>query len=316
MPAHRLAERGLAHALTREPLEVDIGENKMRGVQEALGLGEQFAVFVDHRLPVPRQVGRRLAPSRRCVQIRRKAPGGLLPNQLMPVTRLADHHVRCRQIHQHRRARERGERRRRHRHPDVLADFHVKAEQRHVGNFKQQRRSERHFGAQQRDAIRRRVLGRAELARFVELAVVRQITLRHDALDLTARDHHGAVEKRMVDAQRHAHDHCNGKVLRCRHDRRERLFAGIEQRPLVEQVVAGVSRKPKLRERDQHRTVCRRLLRQVDGFGGVERRIGNAATGHAYRHASEIVAVEIEESVFHLELVHTMPRIRGSCSGA
>jgi hypothetical protein len=55
---------------------------------------------------------------------------------------------------------------------------------------------------------------------------------------------------------------------------------------------------------------------RLDGFGGIESRIGNPATGHAYRHASEIMAVEIEESVFHLELVHTMPRIRGSCSGA
>ncbi len=120
----------------------------------------------------------------------------------------------------------------------------------------------------------------------------------------------------MVDTQRHAHDHRDAETLRCRHDRRERLFAGVEQGPLVEQVVAGVGRQAEFRERYQHRSIRRCLLRQVDGFGRVERRIGDAATGHAYRHACEIVAVEIEEPVFHLELIHTMPRIRGSCSGA
>ena len=50
-----------------------------------------------------------------------------------------------------------------------------------------------------------RVAG-AELARLVELAVVRQVGLRHDAEHAAAADDGGAVEEQVVDAQRQADD--------------------------------------------------------------------------------------------------------------
>jgi hypothetical protein len=63
----------------------------------------------------------------------------------------------------------------------------------------------------------------------------------------------------VVDAQRQADDR-NDRTRRGRlGDRAERRFAAVEQRALVEQVVAGVGRQAELRERDQHGALLGRL---------------------------------------------------------
>ena len=65
----RVAERVRARAVGEHPVEVDVGEQQLLVVGEALGLGDQVAVLVDHRLAVPGEVGRRLArgpPPCRC----------------------------------------------------------------------------------------------------------------------------------------------------------------------------------------------------------------------------------------------------------
>ncbi len=116
------------------PFEIDVAENDVRRIEKTLGFRQQFAVFVDQRLAVPCKVGGGFAAPRRRIQIRGQASRGLLPNQLMTIARLADHDVRRRQVHEHGRARQRGERRRRHGNPYVLAYFNVKAKERRAGN--------------------------------------------------------------------------------------------------------------------------------------------------------------------------------------
>ena len=55
----------VVHAVGDEPVEVDVGEDQLLLVGEALRLGELLAVLVDQRLAVPGEVGRRLAERRR-----------------------------------------------------------------------------------------------------------------------------------------------------------------------------------------------------------------------------------------------------------
>ncbi|SOZ01697.1 conserved protein of unknown function [Cupriavidus taiwanensis] len=300
VPPHRVAEGHLVHALAREPLDVDIGEQQVRGVGKALGLGQQLAVLADQRLAVPGQVGGRLALAGRGVQVGRQAARRLLRHQLVPVARLADHDIRCRQVDQHRSPGQRRERRRRDRHPYVLADFGVEAEVGDVLDVEQQAGAERHLLAQQLDRIDRGVVGGAELARLVELPVVGQVGLGHHALDAPARHHHGAVEQLVLDPQRHAHHQRHRQLARGFDDGRQRRLAGIQQRALVEQVVAGIGRQPQFRERDQHGAALRRLRRQGNGLVGVEGRVGDAADRHAHRDARKAVRIQVEKQVFHI----------------
>jgi hypothetical protein len=69
----------------------------------------------------------------------------------------------------------------------------VEFEQRQIGHFKQQAGAELHALAEQIDFGGDCVIAAAELARFIELAIVGQVALRHHALDLATGDHHRAV---------------------------------------------------------------------------------------------------------------------------
>ncbi|MCY1509157.1 hypothetical protein D9M68_434900 [compost metagenome] len=300
VPAHRMAEGDLVHALARQAFDIDVGEQQVRVVGKALGFGQHFTVLVDQCLPVPGQVGRRLALAGRSVQVRRQAARRLLRHQLVPVARFADHDVRCRQVHQHGRAGHRGKRRRRHRHPDVFADLGMEAEERQPFDIEQQPGAERHILAQQPHAVHRGAVGRAELAPFIEFPVVRQVRLGHHALHTARGDHHRAVEQLVLHAQRHAHHHRQRQLARGFDDGAERGLARIEQRALVEQVVAGIGRQAQLRERGQHRAALRGLRGQRQRLARVESGVGHAADRHADRHAGKAVGIEVEKRSLHI----------------
>ncbi len=300
MAAHRIAERRHVHALAREPLQIDVGEDHVRIVGEALRFGQQFAVLVDQRLAIPGEVGGRFALAGRAVQIGGQATGRLLRHQLMAVAGLADHDIGRRQIDQHRCPRQRGERRRRDRHPDVLADLDMEAQQRDVLDLEQQAGAERHALAQQVYLVDRGAVGRAELAGLVEFPVIGQEALGNDATQLAAGDHHRAVEQLMLDPQRHADHQRARQRARGLDDLAQRTLAGVEQGLLMEQVVAAVGRQTQLGEGHQRGAGVGRLAGQRDGLLRVEGGIGDLAARHADRHAHEAMGIQIEESA-HLE---------------
>ena len=70
----------------------------------------------------------------------------------------------------------------------------------------------------------------------------------------------------------------------------------VEQRALVEQVVAGVGREPELREGHQHRALGGGLAQQRDGLVRVEARIGDLHAGHGDREARKAVPVGVKKS--------------------
>ena len=140
-----------------------------------------------------------------------------------------------------------------------------------------------------------------ELAPLVELAVVRQVDLRHDAEHPAAVDHHGGVEQPGLVPQRRADD-----------DHRQQVGAGLGRSPsrpsctasstrvLAEQVVDGVAGQGQLgehRDRDagsdsRRLTVDHALARCAAGRRCRRRRCrrrpgrtrGRTATRTACRH--------------------------------
>jgi hypothetical protein len=64
-----LAEARLACAFLHEAVEIDVRHDELRGVAEALGLGERVAVLVDQAVAVPGEIGGRFArPRPRCTR--------------------------------------------------------------------------------------------------------------------------------------------------------------------------------------------------------------------------------------------------------
>ena len=119
--------------------------------------------------------------------------------------------------------------------------------------------------------------GRVELARLVKFAVVGQIGLGNHAEDASSVDNHRAIEQQMSYLQRRTHHDDHRPRRRGLANLTQTLAAAVEHRPLMEQIVAGVGRNPQLGEKCKYYLTFDRLLRQRDGFGGVESRIGNCA---------------------------------------
>ena len=165
-------------------------------------LGEPLAVLVDQRVAVPGEVGGGLAGAGARVHAGRDALRRLRGAQQPPVVGLADRDVAGGEVREHRGAGERGERARRQRHPEVLADLEVQHEAREVARREQQARPERHVLAEQPQRGRDRLRGRREMPLLVELAVVRQVGLRHRAEEAAAVHEHRAVEQPVVGLQR------------------------------------------------------------------------------------------------------------------
>ena len=169
------------------------------------------------------------------------------------------------------------------------------AQQRLVRRLEDQVVAERDGGAGERDLAGTGVVGAAELARLVELAVVRQVGLRHDAEHTAVAEHRRAVEEAMVDAQGQPDDGDRRDLRRRRGDAAERDLAGIEEGALVEQVVAGVGREPELGEGDDDRALRGGLLEHRDRLARVVGGIGDADLRHGDGDAREAVTAGVEE---------------------
>ena len=76
---------------------------------------------------------------------------------------------------------------------------------------------------------------------------------------------------------------------------RQRRLAAVEQRALVEQVVAGVGRQAQFGKGHQRRAGACGLVQQRHALLGIEGRIGHAAARHGHRHAGKTLAVQVEE---------------------
>ena len=68
-----VAVAGHPHALLAQAIEIDVGGDKLLALGEALGLGEQCRVLVNHRVAVPREISRGFARARCGIHVGRDA---------------------------------------------------------------------------------------------------------------------------------------------------------------------------------------------------------------------------------------------------
>ena len=119
------------------------------------------------------------------------------------------------------------------------------------------------------------VVAGCEMTALVELAIVRQVRLGHDAQHRAAVDHHRSVVEPVPIAQRGA-DHQHRQQIRGRRDDVEqRLLDRVEQRVLQQHVVDRVARQRQLGEDRQRDAVVVAFARQPQHRRGVGGRIAD-----------------------------------------
>ena len=287
-------ERALAQAILPQSVEVDVGDRRARTVGKALGLGEERARLVDHRLTVPRHVVGRLAEPRRSVDVGGVAAERLRLREQVPVVGAGDRDGAAGEVQQHRRSGERGGRRRRDRHPHVFADLGVHDEAGHVGCLEEQVGADRHLlPAEDRG---RGGVGAARVpARFVELAVGGQVGLRGDAEHGTPVDDDGAVVEARAEEERRPDDEERSQRARRGGDIGDRGAGRVEHDVLHDEVVDRVAGEAEFGKDGDGGALVMRLAGRGDDSGGVPRRIGDRDGDRAGRDAREAVPVDALE---------------------
>ena len=120
-----VVEGALPEPFLAESVEVDVGHAALRGLGKALGLGEQVAALVDHRLAVPREVGGRLPRPGGGIEVRRVAARAGRAHEQSSILGAGDGDRAAREVREHGRAGQGGLGARRDRHPHVLAHLDV-----------------------------------------------------------------------------------------------------------------------------------------------------------------------------------------------
>ncbi len=243
-----VVERPLPEALLPNPVEVDVGHAATRTIGEPLGLVEQLAALVEHRLAVPGQVGRRLALAGGGEGVGSRAAGAGAADEEATVLGAGHRDRAAREVRQHGRSRQGRLGARRDRDPHVLADLHVQSQPRHVGGVEDQVWPEGYVAAGHPDRRTPAVVTGREPATLVELAVGRQVGLRRDAQHLASVDDDCAVEHASAVHERGADDQDGEQICRRLDDVGDGLVHALQQGVLQEQVVGGVAGERQLRE--------------------------------------------------------------------
>ncbi len=290
-----VSEAARAGAVGDDPAEVDVGDEQLLVVGEALGLGQRVAVLVDHRLAVPGQVGGRLSQASRGVQVGGDRPRGLRAAQAVAVVGLADGDVAGREVGQHRGPGHGAVGAGRDRRPQVFADLHVQGEVVDVATGEEQVGSARDGRAEQTHLAHGHVAGGAELALLVVLAVLGQVALGNHPEDRSPVNDHGGVEQATLALKRTADDDHREQRSAGFNDPRQRVAHGGEQSLLVVKILDRVAGEAELREERQPGARLRGPLGQVDSPLGVELRLGDPDVRNRGGHPDEAVPIQRAE---------------------
>jgi hypothetical protein len=129
------------------------------------------------------------------------------------------------------------------------------------------------------------------LALFVELSIVREICLRHDAQQPATIDYKGAVEELPLKAQRSPDEQHGTKLIAFLDDPGKRVPCRIKQDVLMEQVLVRIGGYSKFGEERHSRAQVRSMSCQAECVFGVKVWIGNAHVRDAYRRTGKAVCV-------------------------
>ena len=127
---------------------------------------------------------------------------------------------------------------------------------------------------------------------LVEFAIVRQVCLGNHAEQSAAMDDQRAIVEPSAPAQRRAGDDNRRQILRGGDEMAGRLFHGVQQAGLMEQIVDGIGRQAELRQRQKRGGFLMRGLSHLDRARDVEGRIGHAHGGRADADAGEAVRID------------------------
>ena len=133
------------------------------------------------------------------------------------------------------------------------------------------------------------ILSRGEPALFVELVVVGQIGLGHDAEHGALLQHDGTVEQQVAGDDGHAHDADDVEPPGVLDEPGERLFGLVEQQLLPEEVLTGVAGQTEFGETDDFHALSVGLHDLFLYFSGVVVDVGYFDGGHSGRHFDESV---------------------------
>src|SRR4051812_28267053 len=134
-----------------------------------------------------------------------------------------------------------------------------------------------------------------ELTPLVELPVVGQVGLRHDAEQPPLADEGAAVIEEPVDRDRQTDEGRDRQPARGGEQFAQRVLRRLQQRSLVKQVVACVGREAKLGEHREHRLLACRAAHQLDGRVEIRRRVADTDARGGEGHAREVVAVKAQK---------------------
>ena len=252
---------GVAGALGFHALAVQLGLGVV--ARKGRRLGQNAAVLGDQVVPGKHHVGGAFAVPCRGVQVAAQQPGGLVCHQCAAVLGLAHGLVAGRKVCNDGSARQRVEGGRRQRAPQVLAQLHAQHKAGHLAAAEQKRGAKGHLLPADGHRLHLRAAG-GELPFFVKLAVVGQVGLGHDAQQLPAAQHGGAVVQFAVHQKRQAHQRHGIQRAGLRKQPFQRIQCTLLQRALQKQIAAGVAGKAELRKyRQLYPALCGRLqLRQ------------------------------------------------------
>jgi len=222
----------------------------------------------------------------------------LVRRQVLTIFGLADGDIRCRKVGQNRGAGHGGKTGRRYRHPDVFAQLDKEREAGDAFCLKEE------IGAEgdsllsaQGDGSRQGLFRRAELTALVKLPVIGEIGFDGDPSDTSPVKNDATVEKPIVGLKGGAHDEDQVQVPGGGNQGIQPLPDGYEKGILVKQILVGISGKAQFWKEGEKGLVGDGLLRQREGLGDIESRIGDANLRNADGHADEPVVVEVEKGV-------------------
>ena len=280
--AIEILERAFAQSLHVQAFHVDIGVDDFRFAAVIFRLGKHRSVFCNHQVTAKDHVRRRFVHPRRSIHIGGHATGRLVHHQVAAIVALAHQGVTCGKVHNHIRSGQGKFTARRHRRPQVFAEFHADT---YLGALAIHRKEIRHRHiAKPFDSANRRspcrtatqqVAATREMTFFVELALVRQMNLGRHRHKLTLLHKGGAVVEATEHTKRKPHRNHRIAIRKSLRNLRKRFQALFKQQFLMEQVTAGVPRNAEFGEHDKDRSPVNRLAGATDNFSRIVGGIGD-----------------------------------------
>jgi hypothetical protein len=231
-----------SHAFLSQPFQVDVGADQPCTAGKALRFGEHLTVLTNQGMTVPGEIRRGLTVACCGIEIGGNAFGRLAGTEQPAVIGFATRHVAGGQIAKNARACKRGVATGWNRHPQVLADLGMYDEVRITAG------NEQHIGAERRAVTRKFDLrgqalpSAAVLTFFIELAVIRQIALWHDAEQRAAMNDQGAIEQFLLAAHRRTDNEQRPQAAAAGEQAFHRQLDRVQQRVLLHKIVDRVRR--------------------------------------------------------------------------